>query len=52
MCKGCRAQLVAEGDWATYIKGLGGASGPRGLGLRPRPDPYHELRPLPLGAHA
>jgi len=24
----------------------------RGLGLRPRPDPYHELRPLPLGAHA
>lgn len=28
------------------------ASGLRGLGLRPRPDPYHELRPLPLGAHA
>ena len=27
-------------------------SGLRGLGLRPRPDPYHELRPLPLGAHA
>jgi len=28
------------------------ASWLRGLGLRPRPDPYHELRPLPLGAHA
>jgi len=42
----------AEGDEATYVKGLGGASGLRGLGLRPRPDPYHELRPLPLGAHA
>jgi len=24
----------------------------RGLGLRPRPDPYHELRPPPLWAHA
>jgi len=35
-----------------YVKGLGRASGLRGLGLRPRPDPYHELRPLPLGAHA
>jgi len=42
----------AEGDEATYVKGLGTASGLRGLGLRPRPDPYHELRPLPCGAHA
>ncbi len=42
----------AEGDGATHVKGLGGASGLRGLGLRLRPDPYHELRPLPLGAHA
>jgi len=42
----------AEGDEATYVKGLGTASGLRGLGLRPRPDPYHELRPLPFGAHA
>jgi len=36
----------AEGNKATYVKGLGRASGLRGLGLRPRPDPYHELRPL------
>jgi len=42
----------AEGNGATHVKGLGGASGLRGLGLRPRPDPYHELRPPPLGAHA
>ena len=42
----------AEDDKATYVKGLGGASGLRGLGLWPRLDPYHELRPLPLGAHA
>jgi hypothetical protein len=42
----------AESNKATYVKGLGRASGLRGLGLRPRPDPYHELRPLPLGAHA
>ena len=37
-----------EGDGAIYVKGLGMASGLRGLGLRPRPDPYHELRPLSL----
>jgi len=42
----------AEGNRTTYVKGLGRASGLRGLGLRPRRDPYHELRPLPLGAHA
>jgi len=51
-CKGHRAQPATEVDGATYVKGLGRASGPRGLGLRPRPDPYHELRPLPLGTHA
>jgi len=42
----------AEDNGAIYVKGLGMASGLRGLGLRPRRDPYHELRPLPLGAHA
>ena len=41
----------AEGD-GTICQRFRQASGLRGLGLRPRRDPYHELRPLPLGAHA
>jgi len=50
--RGLGINQPAEGYGTTYVKGLGRASGLRGLGLRPRPDPYHELRPLPLGAHA
>jgi len=31
--KAVKLDQPAEGDGATYVKGLGGASGPRGLGL-------------------